>query len=118
MSPTTQAFSAARSVIGVLRKPGARSALDAAPRRGQDGAVILQSVDAQALALIAGPGARPAPYYLAAESETPSAAGLTPAALPQDIPNNHFVYALTWFGLAGVLVWTWAAYVWRRMRGP
>jgi cytochrome oxidase assembly protein ShyY1 len=43
---------------------------------------------------------------------------LTPAALPQDIPNHHFVYALTWFGLAGVLVWMWAAYAWRRMRAP
>ncbi len=118
MSPTAQAFPSARSVVGVLRAPGARSFVDVAPRRAADGAVIVQSVDAQALALIAGPGARPAPYYLAAESETPTPAGLTPAALPQDIPNNHFVYALTWFGLAGVLTWTWAAYVWRRMRGP
>jgi surfeit locus 1 family protein len=60
----------------------------------------------------------PAPYFLAVESETPAVPGVTPAALPQDIPNNHFVYTLTWFGLAGVLVWTWAAYVWRRMRAP
>jgi surfeit locus 1 family protein len=117
MAPTAQAFPAAQTVIGVLRAPGGHSSLEAAPRRAADGAVILQSVDAQALALVAGPGARPAPYYLAAETATPAAAGLTPAALPQDIPNNHFVYALTWFGLAGVLAWTWAAYVWRRMRG-
>lgn len=117
MTPTAQPFSSAQSVVGVLRAPGARSFLDAAPRREADGAVSVQSVDAQALALIAGPGARPAPYYLAAEAETPAPAGLSPAALPQDIPNNHFVYALTWFGLAGILFWTWAAFVWRRMRG-
>jgi surfeit locus 1 family protein len=118
MSPAVRVFPAARSVVGVLRAPGRRSAFDTAPQRDPDGALILLSVDAQALALVAGPGARPAPYYLAIEAETPPTAGLTPAALPQDIPNNHLVYALTWFGLAGVLAWTWAAYVWRRMRGP
>ena len=115
MSPSAQDFPSAKTAVGVLRPPGRRSFFDTAPQRGPGGVIVLQSVDVQALALIAGPGARPAPYYLASESETPAPTGLTPAALPQDIPNNHFVYALTWFGLAGVLVWTWAAFVWRRM---
>jgi cytochrome oxidase assembly protein ShyY1 len=43
---------------------------------------------------------------------------VTPAALPQDIPNNHFVYALTWLGLAGVLAWIWAGYVISRRQAP
>ena len=118
MSPTEQAFPAPAKVAGVIRSPGTRGPLDAAPSRSADGAWVLQSVDPAALALTAGPGARPAPYYLAVESETPAPPGVTPAALPQDIPNNHFVYALTWFGLAAVLASIWASYVWRRMRAP
>jgi surfeit locus 1 family protein len=116
MSPTARAFPNPEAVVGVLRAPGSRTLMDAPPQRRADGAAVLQSVDRAALALVAG--RRAAPYYLAVESETPALAGVTPAALPQDIPNNHFVYALTWFGLAGVLAWTWVAYVWRRMRAP
>ena len=49
------------------------------------------------------PGAADAARIIVAvERETPVPPGLVPAALPQDIPNNHLVYALTWFGLAGV----------------
>ena len=77
--------------------------------------MVLQAVDGAALALVAGHPA--APYYLAVESERPAPTGLTPAPLPQDIPNNHFAYALTWFALAGVLVWMWAGLVIGRMRG-
>ena len=61
--------------------------------------------------------AHPAPYLLAVEAETPAPPGITPAALPQDIPNNHFVYALTWFALAGILAWFYVALVWRRLTG-
>ena len=61
---------------------------------------------------------RPAPYLLATESEIPAVAGVVPAALPQDIPNNHLVYALTWFALAGVMAWFYVALLLRRLRGP
>ena len=73
-------------------------------------------VDADALASIAGASqiARPAPYMLAVEAESPPLAGVLPAPLPQDIPNNHLGYALTWFGLAIALVWIWAARVFGR----
>ena len=118
MSPAEQVFPAPANVVGVIRSPGTGSPLDAPPRRSADGAWVVQSVDLAALNLVAGPRARPAPYYLAVESEAPAPFGVTPAALPQDIPNNHFVYALTWFGLAGVLTSIWASYVWRRMRAP
>ena len=61
---------------------------------------------------------RPAPYILAAESEAPAPAGVVPAALPQDIPNNHLVYALTWFALAAVLLCVYLALLLRRLKGP
>jgi surfeit locus 1 family protein len=116
MAPRAAVFPAPAAVVGVLRAPGERWPVDPPPRRQADGALVVQAVDAAALKRLAGPAA--APYYLAVESETPPVAGVRPAALPQDIPNNHLVYALTWFGLAGVLAWTWAALVWRRMREP
>lgn len=112
MSPSAANFPAPVQVTGVLRHPGVRSLIDAAPRRLGDGATVLQAVDPAALRAIGGVGV--APYYLAVESEEPRPPGVTPAALPQDIPNNHLVYALTWFGLAGVLISTWAGMVWRR----
>ena len=116
MAPVAAAFPPAVEVTGVLREPGSASVLNGAPARAADGSVCLLTVDPAALRLIAGAGAQP--YYLAVEKEVPAPAGVTPAALPQDIPNNHFVYALTWFGLAGVLIWMWAAFVVRRIRGP
>lgn len=115
MAPAAAAFPPAASVVGVLRQPGGHSILTPAPATAADGSVTLLAVDPAALRLIAGPAA--APWYLAVEKETPAPPGITPAALPEDIPNNHFVYALTWFGLAGVLIWMWAAFVVRRMRG-
>jgi len=51
------------------------------------------------------------------ESEIPAVSGLVPAALPQDIPNNHLVYALTWFALGGVLVCIYGAMLVRRLSG-
>jgi surfeit locus 1 family protein len=118
MAPAEQAFPTPAKIVGVIRSPGTRGPLDVPPTRSADGAWVLQAVDPAALSLIAGPAARPAPYYLAVESESPPPFGVTPSALPQDIPNNHFVYALTWFGLAGVLASIWASYVWRRMHAP
>jgi surfeit locus 1 family protein len=115
MAPAATSFPPAVEVTGVLRATGGRTFLDPAPSRQADGSTVLQAVDGSALALVAG---RPAaPYYLAVESERPAPTGLTPAPLPQDIPNNHLAYALTWFALAGILVWMWAGFVMRRMRG-
>ena len=115
MAPAAASFPPAGDVTGVMRASGAHSPLDAPPNRQADGSTVLLALDPAALALVAGRST--APYYLAVESERPAPAGLTPAPLPEEIPNNHFAYALTWFALAGVLVWMWAGSLMRRMRG-
>ncbi len=52
----------------------------------------------------------PAPLFLMAEIPTnPAWPALVPAPLPMDIPNNHFDYALTWFGLAAALACVYVA---------
>jgi surfeit locus 1 family protein len=59
----------------------------------------------------------PAPVFLMAETPTnPEWKALIAAPLPVDIPNNHFEYALTWFGLAGSLACVYVAVLFRRRK--
>lgn len=52
----------------------------------------------------------PAPWFLMAESSSnPEWLALKPAPLPVKVSNRHLEYALTWFGLAGVLLAVYAA---------
>ena len=59
---------------------------------------------------------RVAPFIIDADASAPG-------GLPQggetilSFPNNHFQYALTWFGLAIGLVGVYATMVWRRLSG-
>jgi len=53
-------------------------------------------------------------YALA--STNPEVAGLKPSAPPAAFSNNHFGYALTWFGLAIALIGIYAAVLARRLR--
>ena len=117
MAPRAAQVPDSASVIGVLREAGAKSFLDAPPKVAPDGVTTVQALDGPAIGVLAAQAgvARPSPYFLAVERETPAPPGIAPAALPQDIPNNHFVYALTWFALAGALAWIYGAMVWRRM---
>ena len=119
MAPGEGTFPPPRAVVGVLRKVGGRPLLGANPiaAKGPD---VVRVLDRAALVRIAGrAGVRlPVPYLLAVESETPRPPGLQPAALPQNIPNNHFVYALTWFALAGILIWFYGAMLLKRLRTP
>jgi surfeit locus 1 family protein len=71
-------------------------------------------------AIAAAKGVSVAPFYLELESPDP------PGGLPQTgrlhptLPNNHFGYALTWLGLACVLVGvygTWLFGSWRKRHG-
>jgi surfeit locus 1 family protein len=111
MAPAPVRFPDPVAVVGVLRAPGRPSWVSPPAAKRSDGVNVIQSLDDVAVArLLSGLGAgAPAPYVLAVESERPAPPGIAPAALPQDIPNNHLVYALTWFGLAGVLAWIYGA---------
>jgi surfeit locus 1 family protein len=53
---------------------------------------------------------RPAPWFLMAEtSSNPEWLALKPEPLPKGLSNRHLSYALTWFGLAAVLLGVYAA---------
>lgn len=99
-------------IVGVLRKVDDRNF------------VTPQNQPAQNLwfwhdrpAMAAALGARdPAPVFLMLESPAPPPPGPTPAPVPTDIPNNHFAYALTWFGLAAGLLGVYLASLWKRRR--
>ena len=116
MAPAAAVFAAPAAVIGVMRAVGAKPLLGSDPPAPAGGVTTLRVVDRDGLARLASQGGlrRPIPYILAVESEAPPLPGVHPAALPQDIPNNHFVYALTWYALAGILAWFYGAMMWRR----
>ncbi len=116
MSPAAARFADPGSVTGILRALGSRPLLGGETMSGANAPAAFRVVDAAALTRIAGASriARPAPYMLAVEAESPPLTGVLPAPLPQDVPNNHLGYALTWFGLAIALVWIWAARVFGR----
>ena len=117
MAPVAAAYPAPASVVGVLRATGGKPLLGPAETAGAPGARVFRVLDRASVASLGADNGlrRPAPFILAVESERPAPAGLVPAPLPQDIPNNHFVYALTWFALAGILAWFYGALLLRRL---
>ena len=110
--PVDPASQAPLAVTGVLRKPerGNLFTPQSKPDRWylRDAAGMARQLKAPA----------PAPYFLMAETVTsPGFKALVPAPLPTEIPNRHFEYALTWFGLAAGLAGVYAAALFKRMRG-
>ena len=104
---------AAIGVTGILRTPDRPTfvtpANDVAANRW-----FSRDVPAMARALGAS---QAAPVMLFAETPTnPELAALVPAPLPAEIPNRHFEYALTWFGLAAGLAGVYAAMLFKRRK--
>jgi surfeit locus 1 family protein len=64
------------------------------------------------------------PFFVDEQAPPPSSGGSTsaPATWPRpgatrlDLPNRHFEYALTWYGLAGALIAVYLAFVRGRLR--
>jgi surfeit locus 1 family protein len=117
MAPVPAPVEPPARVVGILRAPGGAPLLGPAETAGSAGARVFRVLDRRAVVSLAADNGirRPAPYFVAVESELPAPPGIVPAALPQDIPNNHFVYALTWFALAGILAWFYGALIFRRL---
>jgi surfeit locus 1 family protein len=93
-------------LTGVLRNPE-KGSFVTPPNRADTNRWFSRDVAAMAAALKAP---QPAPVFLMAEtSSNPQWKALVPAPLPAEIPNRHFAYALTWFGLAGALAAVYAA---------
>ena len=99
-------------VIGVLRK-GDKANFVTPPNRVAEN--LWYSRNPQAMAKTLG-AAAPAPVFLMLEQPDPKGNGPLPAPVPANIPNRHFEYALTWFGLAASLIGVYAAMLFRRRR--
>jgi surfeit locus 1 family protein len=99
-------------VIGVLRQGDKANFVTPANRIGEN---LWYSRDVPAMAKQLGVTA-PAPVFLMLEQPDPNGRGPVPAPVPADIPNRHFEYALTWFGLAASLIGVYAAMLLRRRR--
>ena len=102
----------------MLREVGAKPLVDSATPEQQGAVTVLRLIDHYTLTAVTARWglARAAPLLLAVERSSRRRTALCPAALPQDIPNNHLVYAATWFALAGILAWFYVALLWRRLR--
>ncbi len=57
-----------------------------------------------------------APFYIEREAQQPPDGLPPPGALKPNVPNNHLQYALTWYGLALVLVTVFGFWAWSRVQ--
>lgn len=100
-------------IEGVLREPGRPGALTPAPADGR-----FFARDTQAMAQALGrEGPVQSLTLFATVSSNPDWAALKPSAPPAAFSNNHLGYAMTWFGLAIVLVGFYIALLRRRLKG-
>jgi surfeit locus 1 family protein len=102
------------NMIGVLRWPEARGLFVPA---GDAARNIWFARDSAAIAAAKGiPNA--APFYVEMESPEPSGGLPHAGRLQPNLPNNHFQYALTWLGLAAVLVGVYGVWLFGNWRRP
>jgi surfeit locus 1 family protein len=87
-------------IVGALRWPEAPGWFVAPYSERQD---LWFARDHRAMAQRYGWG-EVGPFYVEMESPTPAGGVPRPGALTVKLRNDHLGYALTWFGLAGVLV--------------
>jgi surfeit locus 1 family protein len=97
-------------VVGVMRWPEQRSWYT--PR---DDPVRNVWFVRDHLAIAAAKGlSNVAPFFIDQEAPVPAGGLPRPGPLKINLRNDHFQYALTWYGLATVLVFVFAAWAWRR----
>jgi len=103
------------NMVGVLRWPEPPGIFTPA---GDPTRNIWFSRDSNAIA--AAKSVSVAPFYLELESPDPPGGLPRTGRLHPTLPNNHFGYALTWLGLACVLVGVYGAWLfggWRKRHG-
>ncbi|MPZ39868.1 MAG: SURF1 family protein [Rhizobiales bacterium] len=103
---------AAIEIVGALRWPEAPGLFVAPYSERQD---LWFARDHRAMAARYGWG-EVAPFYIEMESPTPPRGVPRPGVLTIKLRNDHVGYALTWFGLAGVLVAVFAFWIRSRRR--
>jgi surfeit locus 1 family protein len=96
-------------VVGVLRSPEKSSPFAAPDQPGQN--LWYRRTTGPMAAALKAP--YPLPTFLMLERPSPRGGGPVAAPIPLDIPNRHFEYALTWFGLALALL---GVYIAKRIR--
>jgi surfeit locus 1 family protein len=100
-------------IVGVLRWPELPGLFTPA---GEPARNLWFGRDSTAIAAAKGI-ADAAPFYVEMESPVPPGGLPHPAPVRPTLPNSHFGYALTWFGLAAMLVGVYAAWMIGRWRG-
>jgi surfeit locus 1 family protein len=109
---TYPATTGAVDIVGALRWPETGSAFVA----DHDAAGEVWMVrDPAAMAQLKGWGAV-APFYIEQEAPVPPDGAPHPAPLKVQLRNEHLQYAITWYGLAAVLVVMFAIWMVRRRR--
>ena len=100
----------AQDIVGVLRWPEAPSWFISAHDAKGD---VWYLRDQQAMAQFRGWGAV-VPFYLEQEAPVPASGLPHPAPLKVRLRNDHLQYAITWYGLAAVLVVMFAVWAFRQ----
>ncbi len=100
-------------IVGVLRWSEPPGLFTPAGDRGRN---IWFSRDSSAIAAAKGV-ASAAPFYVEMESPVPPGGLPHPGQVMPSLPNNHLGYAITWFGLAAMLLCVYAAWLIGRWRG-
>ncbi|MFA6264842.1 MAG: SURF1 family protein [Pseudolabrys sp.] len=104
--------SGATDVVGYLRWPEGHGLFAAAD---DVKANIFFSRDLQAMAA-AHNWTLDAPFYVDQESPMPPGGLPKPGRIDVQLPNNHWQYALTWYGLALALAGVYAVWLFGRLR--
>jgi surfeit locus 1 family protein len=104
-------------IVGLVRRPETPNTFTP-ENNAVDNMWYWRDLDAMTAALDLEP-ASVMPFYLDAEIE-PAASGNWPkgGVTRLELPNRHFEYALTWYGLAAALIAVFAAYAVTRWRRP
>jgi surfeit locus 1 family protein len=109
---TAQSPDGVVEVVGYLRWPEPQSWFVSASDSAGDTWFVR---DQRAMAAARGWG-EVAPFYIDQESPMPAGRLPRPASLTVNLRNDHLSYALTWFGLAAVLMGVFGAWLISRRR--